>query len=646
MGCFVQRVLLTAWLILIFVAGTVHALPTLCDRTCLEGVFDDYMNALAAHDHTRLPLASCVKYVENSQILQPGKGLWPIAGKPGKYRHIISDPQTKQVAAITTTTENGLPVIYVVRISLNDDGKISEVESQITRDRNGTARYEKLGTPEPLWLEPVPVEQRIPRSKLISQVDKYYSGMERNDPRGDYSFFDKECERLEDGKKTTNVKDSDPYGHSNDTTFASLGCEEQFQTGFLGFVTSIRQRRYPVVDEERQTVFAITIFDHNGTVRSLPSANGTSSPIPPYFDVPRTLPAMEAFRLRGEKIYRIEMTLTEAPYHMRSPFLEAPNLSHAGTDLTVPSNCQEECLGEVVLQVLAAMKAHNASQLPLAAGTEYMENGQVMGLDDGLWGTLSNYAIPQQDKYALTFSLFGYAESHDHSSGTYWGSIMEYDTPGVLALTVSVSDSKIRGISAMVVRAESMGFGGGTKTLLRPPLPLEWDGSDLGALDKTFGTKAYEDGHTNGTVEWLPGMYLDAIERHALPNQGTPVVAPNCARRDMGVQQNVSCAAQIEGAGFAPNGMHAFTGRAQTKWHQAEDLTKGISVMGAIFESTGATVGEGASEMLSVPGAYMTMSLFKVGDYGMERVESFVKWVPLGYTVQNAADILDVCPKK
>ena len=308
---------------LLLLLGSEEVLAAACDRACLEGVMSDYLTALEAHNASRLRTTSDVLYTENSQILAIGTGEWSVAGTPGKYRHVFADTQAGQVGAITTLMENGVRAIYIARLKVEESGSVSEIETQITRDAGGAGRYENMTKPEAVWLEPVPEQQRISRAKLIEQTNKYYIGMQGNDPRGNYSFFDKDCNRLEDALQTTNMRSGDAYGHSNDTVFASLGCEAQFQTGFLGFVTKIRARRYPVIDEERQAVLAFSTLDHNGTVRTLPEANGTSSVIPPYFDVPRTLQAAEGFRLRGEKLYRIEMTLTEVPYGMRSPFENA-----------------------------------------------------------------------------------------------------------------------------------------------------------------------------------------------------------------------------------------------------------------------------------------------------------------------------------
>src|ERR1700742_4330109 len=133
-------------------AGSAQAQSGRCDRTCLEGMISTYLTALAAHEPGRLTVAPGIRYAENDQLLPLGSGEWQIAGSPGKYRHVFADPESGQVAAITTITEHGVRVIYVVRLKL-DRNKISEIEPQITRDSPGAARYEKMGKPEDAWLE-------------------------------------------------------------------------------------------------------------------------------------------------------------------------------------------------------------------------------------------------------------------------------------------------------------------------------------------------------------------------------------------------------------------------------------------------------------------------------------------------------------
>ncbi|OCL12733.1 hypothetical protein AOQ84DRAFT_436808 [Glonium stellatum] len=619
MNTYLRMAFAAAWSVLAL--GSMQVQDGDCDRPCLENLMSEYLTALAAHDRSRLPTAPGVKYVENGQMVRIGTGEWPIAGSPGKYRHVFADPESQQVAAITTIGENGVDSIYAVRLKVGEDGEISEIETQITRDPDGAARYEKMGQPEAVWLEAVPPAQRISRAMLIAQSNKYYSGMQRNDPKGNYSFFDKDCNRLEDALQTTNVKSGDAYGHSNDTVFASLGCEAQFQTGFLSFVTKIRDRRFPVVDEERQAVLAITTLDHNGTVRRLYSVNGTSSPIPAYFDVPRTLEAMEAFRLHGDKLFRIEMALTEVPYGMGSPFLASPaaDLRGAGTNLTTAMPCDRACLDGVVDQVLQAMLAHDASSLPLAKGVRYSENGQFLGLGDGLWETLGQMARPGVDNYAARFA--------DPPSGTaaYWGLSNEHSTPGVVALRIKVDSGKITEIEAIAVRAESPSARGGTMTLMRPSLPVEWEGNSLGRLDPVF--QQNKTGFA-GIPSTLMTAYFDGLERHS--SAGVPFTS-TCARRDNAGQGNLTCAAQMNGNGVSPNGLYNLTTTVRDRRILVADANRGVVLAVAMVDNP-ATGPAPLPATELVPSTYMIPQLIKINNGSISRIEGMVKWMPFGYT--------------
>jgi hypothetical protein len=73
-----------------------------------------------------------------------------------------------------------------------------------------------------------------------------------------------------------------------------------------------------VVDEDKQEVVAFSYFDHNSTVRALPLTDGSTYYSPPFFLTPRTLPVVEAFKIKDGKLRFVEMTLTEAPWGSRS----------------------------------------------------------------------------------------------------------------------------------------------------------------------------------------------------------------------------------------------------------------------------------------------------------------------------------------
>jgi hypothetical protein len=284
-----------------------------CDRACLEGVADTYLQAMLAKDLSRLPLAEDVRFAENGARLQVGQGSWATIDSLGRYRHVFADPETGNVGMITTVTEHGAQAMLDVRLRVTG-GKIAEIETQFIRDPGGHQRYEAMAVPEATWLEPVPPEQRMSRAEMVATVNKYFTAMVRNDGRADYTFFHPECDRLEHALKTTNVKSKEAYGHSTDTDFAAMDCRSQFGMGFLGFVTQIRHRRFFVIDEERQTLLTMVYLDHNGTVRELPLSTGNTFVVPPYFNVPRGLQVIEGFKLKDGMIFRIEMTLIETPY--------------------------------------------------------------------------------------------------------------------------------------------------------------------------------------------------------------------------------------------------------------------------------------------------------------------------------------------
>lgn len=298
-----------------------------CDRACLEGHLDAYLDALVAHDPSGLPFSDEVMFAENLQPIALGEGSWATVDGRGSYSHVFADPASGNVGFIGTVRENGVPAILDLRLKI-ESGQIAEAESLIIRDPFGATRYETaIGAgPAPEWLETVPPDERLSRNALVATTDRYFSTMQRNDGGGDYSFFHPECNRLEHATQTSNMDPPQPYGHIADPNFTGQTCREQWGTGFLGFVTEIRDRRALVVDEERQAVLMLTSFDHNGTIRVLDLAGveeGQTATMPPYFGVPRTLQVGEAFLMRDGKIFRIEMTLFESPYGAREPWPDA-----------------------------------------------------------------------------------------------------------------------------------------------------------------------------------------------------------------------------------------------------------------------------------------------------------------------------------
>ena len=500
----------------------VAAAPQPCDRACLEGFMAQYLDALVAHDPSRLPVTASVTFVENNQRLKLGEGSWNTVTALGEYRHYFADPQAGQGALITVVRENDADILFDLRLKVTDR-KISEVETMVIRDRRGAANYVKLARPDAVWLEAVPPEQRATREQLAETANKYFTSMQMNDGKGDYSFFADDCDRLEHGLKTTN-NERQNYGHSDDAEFVTLSCAAQFKTGFLGFVTRIRDRRYLVIDEERQAVFAFNFFDHNGTIRSIPLTSGKTFRIPPFFSTPRTLQVGEAFRAKDNKIFRIEMTLNEYPYGMKPAWptqdpAPIPESITAGKPLELGNGaCDRACLDQAVDGVLAALTTRDPSRAPLAAKVRYTENEQQLAIGDGLWGTATKIG-----PYRLTVA--------DTSRGqvAYLGRIDELDNPGILALRLRVADGLVSEIEAVIAREELPRHD----TLFRPRLIVEPAPQAFTRPDALFTKAVAADARASrdALIE-IANRYFDGIE---LGKSAEVPFAPDCSRRENGV---------------------------------------------------------------------------------------------------------------
>ena len=296
-----------------------------CDRACLEGFVDQYLDAVAAHDPKRAPLAKNIKFTENGQKLVIPDGLWNSMVGKGTYRLFVDDPEAESVAFIGTIQEEGrtpdapIPGVIALRLKL-ENRQITEAETFVVRNPQTAERLEKLGKPNPLFAEPIPASERMSRADLIKTANMYFSGMQQNDGKGVYPFAD-DCNRLENGMQTTNapLKEGqtkpDPATATNYS--ASWSCKEQFQSGLLHFVTRIRDRRYVAVDQERGLVFSFAFFDHAaGKTRHFETPNGravTAGPTQPW-----TWEIAEMFKLENGKIRRIEAVLDRSPYGMTS----------------------------------------------------------------------------------------------------------------------------------------------------------------------------------------------------------------------------------------------------------------------------------------------------------------------------------------
>jgi hypothetical protein len=296
-----------------------------CDRQCLEGFVDRYLDAVAKHDTTAVPLASNIRFTENGQRLTIGDGLWRSMKAKGSYRLFVTDAEAGQVAFIGTLQEEnadptqGTAALIALRLRVAGN-EITEIEQAVIRSVDAANRVEALGRPHELFTQTIPESERMSRADLIRTANMYFSGMQQNDGKGEYPFTD-DCNRIENGTQTTNrptpAGETRPDPKTATNYSAQWSCLEQFQSGLLHFVTRIRDRRYVAVDRERGLVFAFAFFDHSaGDTRKFTTPTGrsvTAGPAQPW-----TWYLAEMFRVEEGKIRRIEAVLDRVPYGMIS----------------------------------------------------------------------------------------------------------------------------------------------------------------------------------------------------------------------------------------------------------------------------------------------------------------------------------------
>jgi hypothetical protein len=301
-------------------ASQADAASSSCDRVCLDDIMGKYLTAMASHDPSKAPLSPHVEYAQDNVRLKIGQALWATISGLGHYRHDFDDPGEGNVGAITVVYENGVGAILIVRLKVVDH-LITQAEQFVAHDPRGAAVYEKMGHPDPKWLEPIPPDQRETRAALDQAAYMYLEGLQLNDGQGVYAFTP-DCQRTEDGTYTTNRPRPQNYGHSDETVpdFTVMNCTDQYKLGFLGFTTGVRDRRFLVTDVERGAVLASSYLDFDGTVTSIKLTNGQVWKVPAYFMVPRTNIANEAYRVEKGSISLIEMTMYEIPFNMKPAF--------------------------------------------------------------------------------------------------------------------------------------------------------------------------------------------------------------------------------------------------------------------------------------------------------------------------------------
>ena len=146
-------------------AGAARASTTAaCDRECLRGKITEVLYALAEHDVSKLAVAPGLRVTEDAVEKPLDKvGLVRSVTKLRGYRQDVIDERAGVAVAGAMVEESGVPVMLVVRLKVNGEAKLSELELVATRSRadgmiwnidsySGAAAKDMTITPKPSQL--------------------------------------------------------------------------------------------------------------------------------------------------------------------------------------------------------------------------------------------------------------------------------------------------------------------------------------------------------------------------------------------------------------------------------------------------------------------------------------------------------------
>jgi hypothetical protein len=297
-----------------------------CDRTCLVGFMDGYMNALFAHDPKAVPpLAIDVRLTENTAPMNVGEGmLWRSHDEATSFKIYIADPISGQVAQQARIKIEGQDALVAVRLKI-DRGKIEEIEQLWAKGVNAAA-IPLLTTPRPGLVEDIPVSQRESRDLLYWAANSYFDALEGDD--GKIGAFADDCVRHENGYQTVNNPppggrmmpspiEPDPNTEQGKAQlkFSMLTCSEQISTKMFAYMKHIRPRRALIIDEQKGLVATFPLFVHDGTRR------GAAPDAPP--GMLQNLVTMETFGIRGGLIHEVEaFPFVTIPYGLGNGWTE------------------------------------------------------------------------------------------------------------------------------------------------------------------------------------------------------------------------------------------------------------------------------------------------------------------------------------
>ncbi len=228
-----------------------------CDRSCLTGFLDQYLNALVANDASQAPLSFGFRQTENSIVTPNDEGLWNTVTGLGELQRRYYDPVAGTAGYSGVLMEDSESAIVALRLKVANR-QITEAEWHIGRKDDVGISGEPGGVVfdlEELMANPpnqgeVPAARRISRDDLIAVANSYFDGIIAKNSKVIKGHPG--CSRRENGFPT--------FG--GELAPGAVGFEGKGDCRTVGDfgLAQITARRTQVVDVEQQVVMMSVVF--------------------------------------------------------------------------------------------------------------------------------------------------------------------------------------------------------------------------------------------------------------------------------------------------------------------------------------------------------------------------------------------------
>jgi hypothetical protein len=281
-------------------------------------------------------------------------------------------------------------------------------------------------------------------------------------------------------------------------------------------------------------------------------------------------------------------------------------------------DCDRACLTGFMDQYLAALVAHDPSRLAFGRDVKYTENGQVLKLGDGFWGTASGLA---------TYKI--YADDPQAGQALFIGLMQENSAPVIFCARLKIELHRITEIENVVARKEP-------GSIARP--------ENLVQPNPIFAKSlAPAERRSRANMIAIANSYFNAIEK------GHASYVPfdkDCDRMESGVHttnnppQNpqpgavsvlaLGCADQIKTRNFQPDTL------IRDRRFLVVDEERGLVFVSTFFDHDAMlrsyTLADGSTvkQTRTAPWTWEIAELFKIQDGKIMRIEALVNTAPYG----------------